>query len=58
MSLSAEGQIFNIINSNTVLVESETLGTKVAPYVSGGPGGQPTVIANPRMLRLAMQFKF
>jgi len=58
VSLSGEGQIFNITNSNTVLVESETLGTKVAPYLSSGPGGPPTVIANPRMLRLALQIKF
>jgi hypothetical protein len=58
MTLSAEGQIFNIINSNTVLTESETLGTKVALYLPGGLGGQPSSIANPRMLRLSLQFKF
>jgi hypothetical protein len=57
-TIFAEGQIFNIANANTVLVESETLGTKVAPYLANGIGGQPTVIANPRMLRLSMQFKF
>ena len=58
MTLSAEGQIFNIINANTVLTESETLGTSVKPYLPGGIGGQPSAIANPRMLRLALQFKF
>jgi hypothetical protein len=57
MTLAAEGTIFNVINSNTVLAESETLGTKVAPY-DGGIGGQPVQIANPRMLRLSLQFKF
>jgi len=39
MTLAAEGTIFNVINSNTVLTESETLGTKVAPYLAGGIGG-------------------
>jgi hypothetical protein len=58
MTLSAEAQIFNIINANTALTESENLGTKVAPYLPGGIGGQPSAIANPRMLRLALQFKF
>jgi Carboxypeptidase regulatory-like domain len=58
MTLSAEGTIFNVINSNTVIAESETLGTKVAPYLPGGIGGQPVQIANPRMLRLSLQFKF
>jgi hypothetical protein len=51
-------QIFNLINANTVLTESYTLGTSITPYVASGPGGQPSVIANPRMLRLSLQFKF
>jgi hypothetical protein len=58
MTLSGEVQVFNLINSNTVLTESYTLGTSIKPYVAGGPGGQPSVIANPRMLRLSLQFKF
>jgi hypothetical protein len=58
MTVSAEVQIFNLINANTVLTESYTLGTSIKPYVAGGPGGQPSVIANPRMLRLSMQVKF
>jgi hypothetical protein len=58
MTLTAEGQVFNVINTNTVLVESETLGTTVKPYLPGGIGGQPSAIANPRMLRLSLQFKF
>jgi hypothetical protein len=56
--ISGEAQIFNILNSSTVLTESFSLGTSITPFVSGGPGGTPSVIANPRMLRLAMQFKF
>ncbi len=58
MTLSGEATIFNVINSNTVLAESETLGTKVAPFLPGGIGGQPVQVANPRMLRLSLQFKF
>jgi hypothetical protein len=58
MSLAAEGQIFNIINANTVLFESETLGPNVAPFLPGGIGGKASQIANPRMLRLSLQFKF
>jgi len=58
MTLAAEGTIFNVINANTVLTESETLGTKVTPYLPGGIGGQPVQVANPRMLRLSLQFKF
>jgi hypothetical protein len=58
MTLTGEATIFNVINSNTVIGESETLGTKAAPYLAGGIGGQPVQIANPRMLRLSLQFKF
>ena len=58
MTLSAHAEIFNVINASTVLTESETLGTSVAPYLPGGIGGQPSAIANPRMLRLSLQFKF
>jgi hypothetical protein len=58
MTVSGELQVFNLINSNTVLTESYTLGISIKPYVAGGPGGQPSVIANPRMLRLSLQFKF
>jgi hypothetical protein len=58
MTVSAEGTIFNVINSNTVLTESENLGIRGAPYLLGGIGGQPVAIANPRMLRLSLQFKF
>jgi len=57
-TLSAQAEIFNVINANTVLTESETLGTSVAPYLPGGIGGQPSAIANPRMLRLSLQLKF
>ena len=58
MTLSAQAEVFNVINVNTVLTESETLGTSVAQYLPGGIGGQPSAITNPRMLRFALQFKF
>jgi hypothetical protein len=56
--IKAEAQIFNVLNSNVVTAESQSLGSSIAPYVSGGPGGVPTAILNPRMLRLAVQFRF
>jgi hypothetical protein len=58
MTVSADAEVFNVINVNTVLTESETLGTAVTPYLAGGIGGQPSAIANPRMLRLSLKFKF
>src|SRR5262249_130143 len=57
-TLMGETQFFNVINSNAVLTESYTLGTSVKPYVEGGPGGVPTSILNPRMIRINLQFKF
>ncbi|HYL93596.1 MAG TPA: TonB-dependent receptor [Alphaproteobacteria bacterium] len=57
-SIIGEGQIFNLFNVNTPLTESYTLGTSIKPYVAGGPGGVPSVLENPRMLRLNLQFKF
>jgi hypothetical protein len=57
-TLIAESQVFNVINASTVLTESQTLGTTVKPYLAGGLGGQPSVILNPRMVRLNLQFKF
>ncbi|HYL34313.1 MAG TPA: TonB-dependent receptor, partial [Bryobacteraceae bacterium] len=53
-----EIQVFNILNASTVLQESETLGPTVKPYLPGAPGGTPSVILNPRMFRLSLQFKF
>jgi hypothetical protein len=57
-TVKAEAQIFNLINSNVVTAESQTLGSSITPYLKGGPGGVPTAILNPRMLRLAVQFHF
>ncbi|MEO8100767.1 MAG: TonB-dependent receptor [Acidobacteriota bacterium] len=57
-SVKTEAQIFNLINSNVVTTEAQTLGSNVTPFVKGGIGGVPTAILNPRMLRLSMQFQF
>jgi hypothetical protein len=56
--VKAEAQIFNVLNSNAVTAEAQTLGSSVTPFVNGGIGGVPTAILNPRMLRLAVQFRF
>ena len=58
VTVYAQAEIFNVINANTVLTESETLGTSVGPYLPGAVGGQPSALTNPRMLRLSLQFKF
>jgi hypothetical protein len=57
-SIKAQGQIFNVLNANTVYSEGQTLGSSVTPFVKGGIGGTPSLILNPRMLQLAVQFKF
>lgn len=56
--IKAEAQIFNLVNSNVVTTEAQTLGSNITPFVRGGIGGVPTAILNPRMLRLAVLFKF
>lgn len=57
-NIKAEGQIFNLLNANTVYSEAQTLTSSVTPFVKGGIGGVPTAILNPRMLRLVVQVKF
>ncbi len=56
--IKVEAQVFNLLNSNVVTAEAQTLGASVTPFVNGGTGGVPTTILNPRMLRLAFQFRF
>jgi hypothetical protein len=51
-------EIFNVLNTNAVTAEAQTLGSSVTPFVKGGTGGVPSAILNPRMLRLAAQFSF
>jgi hypothetical protein len=60
--LMVQGQVdlFNALNANPVLTEGTALSTTVAPFVSADPksGGTPTSILQPRIIRLAMQFRF
>ena len=57
-TVMGEMQVFNIINANAVLTESYILGASVKPYLTSGPGGTPSVIQNPRLLRFNFMFKF
>ena len=57
-TIMGEAQIFNLFNVSTPLTESYSLGSTVAPFLSSGPGGAVSVVENPRMLRLNLQFKF
>jgi hypothetical protein len=56
--ITVEAQVFNVLNSNTITAEAQTLGSSVTPFLNGGLGGVPSAILNPRMLRLAVQFNF
>ncbi len=66
MTLSAQIDVFNVNNSHAVLIETQNLGTSgantftglVSTFRDGGPGGTPTTLLTPRILRLAVQFKF
>src|SRR5439155_26886385 len=51
-------EMFNVNNAHTVLLETQTLGTSVKPFVAGGLGGTPQALLQPRLLRVALQFKF
>jgi hypothetical protein len=64
-----EAQVFNLTNTNAAVVESGSLGTDAAPYLpksacSGnanpacGLGGTVNTITNPRLMRLAVLFRF
>ena len=70
--LEPEAQIFNMLNSNAAVTQAVALGATVAPYLTPsacasssvgsapncGLGGGVTTITNPRLLRLALLFKF
>jgi hypothetical protein len=67
--LEPEAQIFNLLNSNAAVTQSTAVSTTVAPFLpasscSGstlkncGVGGPVTTLTNPRILRLALQFRF
>jgi hypothetical protein len=60
--VSVQGQVdlFNALNANPVLTEGTALSTLIAPFLSSDPsaGGTPTSILQPRIVRLAAQFRF
>ncbi|PWU03314.1 MAG: hypothetical protein C5B51_19215 [Terriglobia bacterium] len=67
--LEPEAQIFNILNSNAAVTESTALGGDTSPFLpksacngssaaNCGLGGAVTMITNPRLLRLAVLFRF
>ena len=69
LTFEPEVQAFNILNSNAAVTEAVTLGANAAPYLpksactsAAGPtcglGGPVTVITNPRLLRVAVLFRF
>ena len=47
-------EMFNVNNAHTVLLETQTLGTSVKPFVAGGLGGTPQALLQPRLLRVAL----
>jgi hypothetical protein len=64
-----EVQIFNLLNSNAAVSESVSLGADASPFLpksacgsssspNCGLGGTVTTITNPRLLRLALLFRF
>jgi hypothetical protein len=62
----AQLDVFNVNNAHTVLVQTQSLGTRLAPaagaqgpdYRLNGLGGTPTQILQARLLRLAVQVHF
>ena len=62
-------QVFNLLNDNTAISESTAVGSNIAPYLpksacSGnsaancGLGGSVTTVYNPRLMRIALLFRF
>ena len=58
--VTAEFNVYNLLNDNAVLTELQTLGSgaSVAPFVEGAPGGRPTGIMYPRIMRIAASVRF
>ena len=68
--LEPEAQIFNMFNSNAAVIQATAVSTTVAPFLPAsacgsntalkncGVGGPVTTLTNPRLLRLAMIFRF
>ena len=56
--LQPQVDMFNVTNAHTVLLETQALGNSVKPFAPGGLGGTPQALLQPRLLRVAVQFKF
>jgi hypothetical protein len=58
--LTAEFNLYNLLNENAVLTELQTLGSNAvsAPFLEGGAGGRPTGIMYPRIARVAASVRF
>jgi hypothetical protein len=67
--LEPEAQIFNLLNSNAAVTQAVAVSTTVAPLLTAsqcqgsslkncGVGGPVTTLTNPRVLRLALLFRF
>ena len=58
MRMQLQLDVFNVTNSNTVLVQGQNMTTLSANLGPNGVGGTPTQILQARLMRLAMQFHF
>ena len=68
--LEPEVQIFNMLNSNAAVTQATSVSTTIAPFlpksacsgttglVNCGVGGPVTTLTNPRIMRLALLFRF
>jgi hypothetical protein len=68
--LEPEVQIFNLLNSNAAVTQATAVSTTIAPFlpksacsattglVNCGVGGPVTTLTNPRIMRLALLFRF
>jgi hypothetical protein len=68
--LEPEIQIFNMFNSNAAVTQSTSVSTTIAPFltksqcsgqsglVNCGVGGPVTTLTNPRIMRIALLFRF
>jgi len=67
--LEPEVQIFNLLNSNAAVTQATGISTTVAPFLTSaqckgssltncGVGGPVTTLTNPRVMRIALLFRF
>jgi hypothetical protein len=58
--IQAEFNVFNMLNDNAVLQEVQALGSNAvsAPFLEDGPGGRPTGIMYPRIMRIGASMRF